>query len=67
MVHLDDATSNSPHHVQQRLAPAIEGLRLVMGGEPITPSTGTVGEPRRFLGWTVDRHWVLHRPSSASR
>jgi len=46
---------------QVRFRPAIEGLALVAAGasfdapEPRESASG----PRRFLGWTTDRHWLL--------
>lgn len=39
-----------------RFAPAVEGLRHVAGGGTFT---GRAGEGRRFLGWTMGKHWLM--------
>ncbi|MEU0492318.1 transcriptional regulator [Nocardiopsis sp. NPDC006139] len=46
-----------PYHVRERLAPALAGLRAAVEGHTL-PARGD-GEARRFLGWTVGRHWML--------
>ncbi|MEV0095502.1 hypothetical protein [Streptomyces sp. NPDC050738] len=68
---LGEETAHHPTHVATRLAPALAGLRLVADGGAFT-ETGTGGDivngaadalqPRRFLGWTTGRHWMLDEP-----
>jgi hypothetical protein len=41
-----------------RLRPAIAGLELIASGGAFDP-LGQSEECRRFLGWTVGRHWML--------
>ncbi|HET8630016.1 MAG TPA: hypothetical protein VFL91_21555 [Thermomicrobiales bacterium] len=48
---------------RQRFAPALAGLRVVasgggFGGDGVDRATGG----RRFLGWTIGRHWLLPEP-----
>ncbi|CAL9610406.1 hypothetical protein SUDANB121_05639 [Nocardiopsis dassonvillei] len=45
-----------PHHVRERLAPALAGLRAAVEGRTLPARDD--GEPVRFLGWSVGRHWM---------
>ena len=51
------------HHAAQDevfravFAPAMAGLRAIVAGETFGPQ-GRRGEARRFLGWTLGRHWL---------
>lgn len=40
---------------RDRFGPALEGLRLAAGGTPGDAGAG----PKRFLGWTTGKHWLL--------
>ncbi|MGW1373251.1 hypothetical protein ACWD6P_03095 [Streptomyces sp. NPDC002446] len=56
---LDEETARHPAHVAARLAPALEGLRLVAAGGSFAPDgTALRGRARRFLGWSTERHWM---------
>lgn len=45
---------------QQRFAPAMGGLRAVAAGDRFSEDGWTpTATGRRFLGWTVGRHWLL--------
>ncbi|WP_117209293.1 hypothetical protein [Allorhizocola rhizosphaerae] len=41
-----------------RLLPALRGLEHVAGGGSFDDS-GSAGDARRLVGWTVGRHWIL--------
>lgn len=41
-----------------RLGPAVNGLAAVVAGARFA-ADGTVGEGRRFLGWTAGPHWAM--------
>jgi hypothetical protein len=50
---------------RHRFAPALAGLQVVaaggrFGSDGLDPATGG----RRFLGWTVGRHWLLSEPQT---
>ncbi|GAB2511730.1 hypothetical protein [Nocardia heshunensis] len=47
-------------HSTPRLTPVADGLAHILGGGRFTP-TGRVreGSGRRFLGWTIGRHWYF--------
>ena len=45
----------------RRLEPAVAGLRRIADGERFDES-GRCGPGRRFLGWSVGRHWMLAEP-----
>ena len=41
---------------RDRFGPALDGLRQAVAGEPF----GATGAgPKRFLGWTTGKHWLL--------
>lgn len=44
--------------LDELLDPAVDGLAGVVGGGRFT-GDGTLGEGRRFLGWTVGPHWAV--------
>ena len=43
-----------------RFAPALAGLAAAVAGESLS-SDGAASEGRRFLGWSLGRHWLLPR------
>lgn len=52
-----------PAHVAARLAPALNGLRLVAdGGTFDRTGSADTGRSRRFLGWTTEPHWLRPNP-----
>ena len=53
--------ASEPGDWQARFAPVIHGLEAVLEGGyfDVTGHTGPTG--RRFLGWSVGRHWLLPR------
>ncbi|WP_351225970.1 hypothetical protein [Streptomyces sp. NPDC002133] len=61
---LDEEAARQPAHVAARLAPALEGLRLVTaGGSFAADGTANHGRARRFLGWTTGDHWLRPDPT----
>jgi len=48
----------APEHAQRRLAPAMAGLDHVLAGGSFDDGRAP-SSARRFLGWTVGRHWLL--------
>lgn len=46
-----------PEHVGRRLEPALSGLEHVVAGGNFDADGGSAGG-RRFLGWSVGRHWM---------
>ncbi|MFF5973277.1 hypothetical protein ACFY7C_17310 [Streptomyces sp. NPDC012769] len=66
LARLPDETARHRPVVAARLAPALEGLRLVAaGGSFADDGTADAGRARRLTGWTVSRHW-LHPASPVS-
>ncbi|WP_370424232.1 hypothetical protein AB8O64_36360 (plasmid) [Streptomyces sp. QH1-20] len=65
---LDGEVARHPGHVATRLAPALAGLQLVAKGGRFE-SDGTAltesGRARRFLGWSIDGHWMRHAAKEA--
>ena len=55
--HLEEQTGA----IQGKLLPALRGLELVASGGVFDANGigGKNGEARRFLGWTIERHWVM--------
>jgi hypothetical protein len=56
--------ANQPLEFQQRFAPVFAGLHAVIDGDEfdatgLHPASGG----RRFLGWSVGRHWLLNPTS----
>lgn len=46
--------------VRRRLTPVVTGLRAICAGERFdADGVHAVSGGRRFLGWTVGRHWIL--------
>lgn len=49
-----------PEDLRQRVLPAVKGLSHILRGGQFGPGGLAVGgEGRRFLGWAVERHWLL--------
>ncbi|MEM9492083.1 MAG: hypothetical protein AAGC55_23250, partial [Myxococcota bacterium] len=44
---------------QERFEPVFAGLRIAASGEELGPSGIHPSGGRRFLGWSVGRHWLL--------
>jgi hypothetical protein len=44
--------------LEGRFGPAADGLTAVIAGARFT-GDGTIGAGRRFLGWSIGRHWAL--------
>ncbi|MBW3556742.1 MAG: hypothetical protein KY454_07365 [Actinobacteria bacterium] len=55
---LKTMASDQPQDWQQRFAPVIAGLDEVLGGSRFD-GQGRAGSGRRYLGWSVGRHWLL--------
>ena len=52
----DEHLAKQRPEFRSRFGPALEGLRLaVAGGTPVAAGSG----PKRFLGWTTGKHWLL--------
>jgi hypothetical protein len=50
---------------QARFGPVFAGLRAVAAGDRFeTDGVHRGSDGRRFLGWSVGRHWLLPRESS---
>jgi hypothetical protein len=65
----DDQLRTAPEDFRRRFAPVMEGLRAVAAGARFDAAGWTPrANGRRFLGWTVDRHWLLpeREPTSAT-
>ncbi|MDE3724929.1 transcriptional regulator [Nocardiopsis sp. N85] len=54
---MEESSAERPHHVRERLEPALRGLRAAVEGR-VLPDHDE-GEVVRFLGWTARRHWML--------
>ncbi len=52
-----------PDSLQIRMAPAFEGLWLILDGGRFDDTGRGPGGARRFLGWTTERHWMLPPPA----
>lgn len=51
--------ARQPATFQERLLPAMIGLRLAADGERLTLRHQQTSGARVFLGWTVERHWLM--------
>jgi hypothetical protein len=49
--------ADRPAEWQRRFRPAVDGLASVVEGGTFS-ADGIVGTGRRFLGWSVGRHWL---------
>lgn len=58
---LKTRASDQPQDWQRRFAPVIAGLDEILAGARFDEQ-GRVGEGRRYLGWSVGRHWLLPPP-----
>ena len=48
--------------------PAVDGLAHAISGERFSAArTVSGGSSRRFLGWTVTRHWYFPQPGADQR
>lgn len=47
---------------RNRFAPAMKGLSLAAAGESPDGAHAAAIDARRFLGWSVEQHWLLVRP-----
>ena len=50
-----------PGDIPKRFEPALAGLKRAIDGRPPEPAFAAIRspQPRIFLGWTTDRHWLL--------
>jgi hypothetical protein len=57
----DDHLARQRPDFQARFRPALQGLALTPTGGSLDDQdqSGRAGEPRRFLGWSTERHWLL--------
>ena len=46
---------------RNRFRPALNGLRLVADGGSLEGESAAKRDARRFLGWSVEKHWLLTR------
>ena len=54
------AREETPEPLRERFAPALRGLELAARGGRFGPDgTAEGGAARRFLGWTLGKHWLL--------
>ena len=58
LAHLRASVGKRPAEWQRRFAPAADGLAAVIDGGRFGVD-GRLGSGRRFLGWSVGRHWLL--------
>jgi len=49
-----------------RFAPVVKGLEAIVAGETFDPGGQTPSGGRRFLGWSVKRHWLLPERTPSS-
>lgn len=67
LVALQSSVARQPDEWQRRFDPAVSGLRSVVNGS-VFDATGRLNGGRRFLGWSVGRHWLLPQaPSGGDR
>ena len=50
--------ADQPQDWQQRFEPVVAGLDEILAGARFDKQGG-VGAGRRYLGWSVGRHWLL--------
>jgi hypothetical protein len=68
----DDWLNSKSPDFRDRFAPAMSGLRFASMGVTVEAAPRSVGEVRRFLGWTNGKHWLMRNapgrtePASAS-
>jgi len=60
VVQARSSLAHKPEHVATRLAPAIEGLAIVVSGSDLDAAPHA--SARRLLGWTTSPHWILAHP-----
>ncbi|MCX5193031.1 hypothetical protein OOK31_03840 [Streptomyces sp. NBC_00249] len=59
LARIDAEAAGRPAYVRNRLAPAVNGLRLVAAGGSFGPDgTALGGRARRLLGWSTRGHWM---------
>lgn len=51
--------NSQPEAFRDRFRPALEGLKLAAQGKKIEDNSSAPGSPRRFLGWSKSKHWLL--------
>jgi len=54
---LEASMAGGPAEWQRRFRPAVDGLASVVEGGTFS-AAGILGTGRRFLGWSVGRHWL---------
>ena len=59
---LKTLAADQPQDWQDRFAPVIAGLDQILAGSRFD-GHGRVGNGRRYLGWSVGRHWLLPPPA----
>lgn len=59
LAELQELVAEQPQAWAERFAPAVAGLQLVIEGGRFDTTGRGAGDARRFLGWSVGRHWLL--------
>jgi len=54
--------ADQPAVFRARLLPAMVGLRVAVAGDTLTVAHQVATGARVFLGWTIDRHWLMPPP-----
>lgn len=54
-----DELEKQPVQFQMRFRPALNGLHSVIHGAVLPAVDQESGDMRRFLGWTIGKHWLL--------
>jgi hypothetical protein len=63
---LRGSVERQPDDWQRRFDPVVAGVQAIIDGATFD-STGKLEGGRRFLGWSVGRHWLLPPPSPPGR
>jgi hypothetical protein len=64
--HLKTRVSEQPDDWQQRFAPVLEGLDAVLAGDRFDARGRVKRHGRRYLGWSVGRHWLLPKSEAST-
>ena len=63
---LRSLAANEPDEWRARFAPVLDGLDAVLGGGGFDATGRVDATGRRFLGWSVGRHWLLPAPAETA-
>jgi hypothetical protein len=55
----EEHLENQTHEFRDRFRPALNGLLLVAEGGSLDRPSVKQSDARRFLGWSVEKHWLL--------